>query len=113
MRSNGANRFISSKTKYLLLIPKAISNINGIRLFSEAENCVSNYWLQTIILDNSLHDQRDLILEKTNSIGISTRPIWMPLHLQKPYINCPSSDLEQTNQLYKRIINLPSGVDAL
>lgn len=91
----------------------AFKDIEGIKVIKEPSNCSSNYWLQGIIIDKNFAYLRDEILEETNKAGISSRPIWRPLHLLKPYLNCPAAPLSQANDLYSRIINLPSGVDVL
>ena len=47
---------------------------DGIRLLKEPTNCRSNYWLQTIILDESNEEQRNDILAALNNAGLMSRP---------------------------------------
>ena len=82
--------------------------IDGISLFSEPKNSRSNYWLQTLVLDNSDINVRDEILKITNEDNIQTRPIWKPLHQLKPFKNCPRMNVENAISLYEKIINIPS-----
>ena len=37
-----------------------------------------------------------------------TRPAWTPLHLLPIYSNCPKMDLEITENMFRRVINIPS-----
>jgi perosamine synthetase len=90
------------------LYNKLFKDIDGIYLFKEQNLCKSNYWLQTLILDKSSKVLRDKILDVTNKNGIQTRPIWRPLHLLKHFRNSPKMNLENTINLYNRIINIPS-----
>ena len=82
--------------------------IKGLRLFQEPENSKSNYWLQTIILENGYENQLEEILEKTNKNNIMTRPTWNLIHQSKMYDECPKSPLPIAESLAKRIINIPS-----
>lgn len=86
----------------------AFANMNGIQLFSEPLDAVSNYWLQTILLDSTLSNQRDAVLEATNHAGIMTRPVWELLNELAPYADCPKMDLSQVRALSERLINIPS-----
>ena len=51
-----------------------ISSLKGVSLFKEPNGCKSNYWLQTLLLDNINKNQRDEILSLTNESGLMTRP---------------------------------------
>lgn len=86
----------------------AFASLSGVQLYREPENSVSNYWLQTILLDPSLSDQRDSILLSTNQAGYMTRPAWKLINELAPYADCPQMDLSQVSDLSKRLINIPS-----
>jgi perosamine synthetase len=70
--------------------------------------CESNYWLQTLILDESAAPCRESILAATNDAGLMTRPAWHLLHRLGPYEDCPRAPLPVAESLALRIINLPS-----
>ena len=84
------------------------ADIQGIKLFSEPKNCRSNYWLQTLLLDENQAENRDLVLEATNSAGLMTRPAWVLLTDLAPFKDSPSADLTTAQSLSRRIINIPS-----
>lgn len=86
----------------------AFAKIQGVSLFNEPKNCQSNYWLQTLLLDETLSGNRDYILEATNAAGLMTRPAWLTMNNLVPFINCPSMDLSTAESLSRRIINIPS-----
>ena len=102
-----------AKRKLFKKYEEAFAKIEGIRLFAEAINCQSNYWLQTLILDKSQAHQRDLILEVTNKDGIMTRPAWELINSLPPYASCPSMELQFSNSFSKRLINIPSSPSIL
>lgn len=88
---------------------KAFKNIPEIKIFEEPNSCLSNYWLQSIILREDCSSHRDEILNATNKFGFGTRPAWTPLNRLMPYLNSQTMDLQVTNSMWQRIINLPSG----
>lgn len=86
----------------------AFAQVQGVRLFSEPKNCHSNYWLQTLLLDDNQEENRDSVLEATNTAGLMTRPAWELMNELPPYKNSPSADLTTAQSLVRRIINIPS-----
>ena len=86
----------------------ALSSISGVRLMAEPDQCHSNYWLQTLVLDPELVDQRDALLDATNKAGIMTRPAWILMHELAPFRECQRMDLSTAQSLAQRLINIPS-----
>lgn len=83
-----------------------VSVIPGIELIKEKEYSRSNYWLQTIRL-NDVNAIEDWLLG-LNEAGIMSRPVWTPLHELPMYRDCPKDDLIHTEKLKKVLINVPS-----
>lgn len=90
------------------LYREAFKSVQGVSVFEERRGSRSNYWLQTILLDPDTVSARNQILDATNRIGLSTRPVWDLLSELQPYNDYPSMDLTQAKELASRIINLPS-----
>ena len=100
--------FIESKRNLFIKYHEAFRNIKGVTLLSEPTNARSNYWLQTLILDEGYEHELEEILEYTNISGIMTRPAWELLHNLEIYKDCQKSPLPISETLSKRIINIPS-----
>lgn len=100
--------FLASKRRLFEAYTQAFAPIENVQVVAEPPGCQSNYWLQTLLLDEALADQRDAVLEATNSSGVTTRPAWTPLHRLGPYADCPRASLPVAESLQRRIINLPS-----
>ncbi|PCD83380.1 aminotransferase DegT [Lysinibacillus fusiformis] len=98
--------FIRQKRNLTEKYMQIVSKTTGVQLFNEPVDCISNYWLQTLTLDDSHH--RDEILAFLNDNGVMSRPIWTPMHKLRMYQNCPKADLSVTEQLNQSIINIPS-----
>jgi len=82
--------------------------VQGVALLVEPEQCQSNYWLQTLLLDANQADQRDPILTATNAAGYMTRPAWVLMHELTQFKDCPRMDLTITQSLSQRLVNIPS-----
>lgn len=100
--------FLASKRRLFKSYQEALHDISGITLFNEPAGSQSNYWLQTLFLDDPVANQRDSVLEATNLAGIMTRPAWTLLHKLTPFEDCPRAPLPVAETLERRIINLPS-----
>jgi aminotransferase in exopolysaccharide biosynthesis len=98
----GAKRDLFSRYKV------AFADIKGVTIFDEPQNSQSNYWLQTLVLDESESEKRNQILEATNLVGIMTRPVWELINELVPYRNSPSMDLSSSKLLSSLVISIPS-----
>jgi perosamine synthetase len=91
----------------------AFEPMEGAKLVAEPAQCLSNYWLQTIMLNADQTHHRDDILKATNEAGLMTRPVWRLLHQLTPFTNCPRMDLVTAELLAQRLINIPSSPSLL
>jgi perosamine synthetase len=82
--------------------------VQGISLVAEPTHCQSNYWLQTLLLDEEQAEQRNKILAATNSASYMTRPAWVLMHELAVFKDCPRMDLITAQSLSQRLINIPS-----
>jgi perosamine synthetase len=86
----------------------AFADFQGVELFVQPDSCQSNYWLQTLLLDENQSENRNLVLEATNAAGIMTRPAWVLMNELTPFKGSPCADLTTAQSLSRRIINIPS-----
>ena len=100
--------FLASKRRLFELYHSAFAGIPHTVIVSEPEVCSSNYWLQTLLLDETASAERDMILAATNDAGLMTRPAWTLMHKLVPYQTCPRMELPVAESLERRLINLPS-----
>ena len=81
---------------------------NGYCFKQERAGTISNYWLNTMIVNDK--EERDVILEETNKSLVMTRPAWTPMHRLPFNISFQRGEMTNTEWLFDRIINVPSGV---
>jgi perosamine synthetase len=99
---------LASKRELFDRYKTAFASVAGLKLIQEPEQCQSNYWLQTLILNSELAGQRDEILKATNDVGIRSRPAWNLLHTLPPFQSALRMDLAGAKSLSERLINIPS-----
>ena len=86
-------------------------NIEGVTVFQAASESYANYWLSTIIVDESKtngisREQLRLFFETYN---IETRPLWKPMHLQPIFSKYPYYGGAVAATLFEKGLCLPSG----
>jgi len=100
--------FLDSKRRLATKYREALEGLDGARFVQEPPDCVSNYWLCTLLLQPGREQELDQILEATNAAGIMTRPVWALLSSLPMYRDCPRMNLECAASLERRLINVPS-----
>ena len=101
--------FLSRKRNLARHYQQAFEAIDGVAFAIEPEGTQSNYWLNVILLKHGAAECRDEILTASNEAGYGTRPAWRPLHTLPMYGDCPRMEVPVAEDLYRRLINLPSG----
>jgi len=76
--------------------------------FGEPKDCMSNYWLNAILLKD--RTERDKFLAYTNDNGVMTRPIWQLMNQLPMFKNCQHGDVSNAEYFEERVVNIPSSV---
>ena len=105
--------FLTKKRELAAKYAKAFDSVQGVHMLKEPGYGKSNFWLNTLILDRPDRKLLNDILEKTNSMGIQTRPVWRLMNTLPMYRECPSMPLECAQRLEDSVINIPSSINLL
>lgn len=100
--------FLASKRRLFEKYQALFAGLPGIRLVTEPPGCTSNYWLQSLLLDEAHAFQRDAVLTATNDAGLMTRPVWTLMHRMPMYARAPRAATPVAESLERRLINIPS-----
>lgn len=103
------NTYIKRKRKLAYRYAELFANFDEVSFIEEPDGCMSNYWLNTIMLEGDAVKEREAILQATNKAGFMTRPAWNLLHTLSPYAKYPTMDLSTALEIAPRLINIPSG----
>lgn len=102
------DKFIKKKRLIFKKYSHLFKDEKDIKIFREQKHSYSNYWLQVMILSKNLKKYRNHIIKEFHSNEIQVRPAWKLLHKIKFLKNSQSSNLSITEDLWSRIITLPS-----
>jgi perosamine synthetase len=81
----------------------------GITPMREAEWAFATFWLYTIRVDEALYGMSSRgLLKRLIESGIETRPLWLPIHRNVPYLHSAAYQVSVANQLYEETLSLPS-----
>lgn len=105
---NKINRFLKLKRKLFLKYSRIFNNISGVTLFKEKRFAKSNYWLQTIILDQKNIHLKNKLIKFAYNRKIYMRPAWKLISELKPYKKKQKMNLAGAKNIYDSVINLPS-----
>ena len=100
--------FLARKRLLAEAYDRSFAGIAGVRFAREPECSTSNYWLNTILLDEAHADQRDEVLDALNAAGFGARPAWTLMHRLPMFGTSPRGDLRVAESIERRLINLPS-----
>lgn len=89
-----------------------LGSIKGISLVEESNQCYSNRWLTTIMVDPSKTKNgitREDIRLHLDADNIECRPLWKPMHMQPIFAGCPYYGNQVAENLFDLGLCLPSG----
>jgi perosamine synthetase len=101
-------RLLAAKRRLHLRYVDAFVAVAGTRIMREPDHCTSNYWLQTLLLDEGGGMERDEVLKVSNDAGFMTRPVWVLNHRLPAFRHSPRMPLQVAEALERRIVNIPS-----
>ena len=107
------DKHVSLRREMHSFYKSVFKEIEEASLFSEFnENYFSNFWLSTIIFNDTKKNPEELrlLFEKEN---IETRPLWKPMHLQPIFKDAPYYGGNISETLFKNGLCLPSGSNLL
>lgn len=104
------SEYVEKKRRLAEKYREALNGVSGAKFFVEPEFAKSNYWLNAILLDEEVANERDHVLETLNDAGIGSRPIWDLMYTMPIFADCPRMDCKVAEDIGQRLINLPSSV---
>ncbi len=87
-----------------------LKDIDGITVFDNpSSDFNSNFWLTTILFDNSISKAPDEVRIEMEKENIETRLLWRPMHMQPIYADAPYYGGDVCERLFEKGLCLPSG----
>lgn len=103
-------QFLNIKRLLAEKYQNSFENLPGIKFIKEPNYAKSNYWLNSLLLDDQYANLRDDLLSLMNKNGLMGRPLWNLQHTLPMYKNSPRMPLPVAENLQKRLVKIPSSV---
>ena len=104
-------RFVERKREIADEYYEGFADVDGISTMLIRPDSNPSYWLYTVLLPEIISlDQRKTLISDLNSMGIGVRPLWMPNHQLRPFLDCQVIGGDESDNLYRRGLSLPSSV---
>ena len=92
------------------LYAKGLASLPGITVHTEpTADAVSNFWLTTILLGDSLQFSPEDLRQALEAENIESRRLWRPMNMQPVYADAPFYGDSCAESLFNRGLCLPSG----
>jgi perosamine synthetase len=103
--------FVDRKREIARKYSERLGTVPGIQPMGEASWAKATFWLYTVLVDESRYGMNSrALLRHLETLGIQTRPLWMPLPRLVPHLSAPRSSIEVADSLYARALSLPCSV---
>ena len=103
--------FVEKKRAIARRYAEAFDGVPGLSVMRQAGWAESTWWMFTLLVDRDAFgiDSRTL-LHRLSRQRIQSRPLWNPLHLNRPFSGFGASTCPIAEQLVRDAISLPSSV---
>ena len=101
---------VRRKREIFAIYRRELNNLPGIDFMPEAPWGMHSRWLTVISVDKKKFGKGpENILINLEKLGIETRPVWKPMHMQKVFHGCTLKGGRVAEQLFATGLCLPSG----
>jgi dTDP-4-amino-4,6-dideoxygalactose transaminase len=105
------SEYIQIKKTNFELYKKHIDLIDGLYIANTPDYANSNYWFYCLRIDRDIYGMdREELMNRLSSKKIQTRPVWYLNHIQKPYKECGSYNIQKAFELVENTLNIPCSV---
>lgn len=102
------NSILTKKKNINLYYKKFFTKIKNIKLIQTINEQRQNHWLNAIEIKKIDYSNFKKKINLLISTGIDVRPVWYPCHKQKHLKKYETYDIKNANNVYKKILCLPS-----
>jgi len=100
--------FVKIKKRNYEIYANRIESIKGLKLLPFSDKIRPNYWFYSIIVDEKeFRITRNEFVTELEKHHIQARPLWGLIHLQKPYKNMETYQIERAYYYADGLLNIP------
>ncbi len=98
--------FLANKRETASQYKAFFQTISSVEFVTEPKDCISNFWLNAILLPDEAH--RDAFLKASNDARVITRPAWILMNELVMFSKAECGDITVAEEIAARLVNLPS-----
>jgi perosamine synthetase len=103
------NKILKKKKIIHNIYLQHFNKISGLDLLKQTQNSYSNYWLNILKINRDKYGfSKNFVIKYLIKNGVEVRSVWMPNHLQKPFLNFQKYNISESFKLFSESICLPS-----
>lgn len=100
-----AEEFVAAKRRIDARYRAELADVPGVEQFPVAAFAESACWFSGVLLSSGEKVRATCAALKEG--GIEARTFWKPIHLQRPYMDCPHTDMSVCENIWSRVLTLP------
>lgn len=106
----GLGGFIATRRANFAAYRTLLAGLPGVRLLEPPADVSSNLWFFPLLVDVAEAGlDREALMARLDEVGIQSRPLWYPGHLQAPFAGCRAVGVERAVWFWERVLCLPCG----
>ncbi|MRS12081.1 MAG: LegC family aminotransferase [Actinobacteria bacterium] len=91
---------------------EGFDGVPGLHFMKAPDGTDPNCWFYSLLIEPAeFGSDREQVMAHLADAGIQTRPLWLPVHMQRPYAGCTVVGPERAVWYWERILNLPCTSD--
>ena len=99
---------LANKRETARLYQEFFAGMDGVTYIPEPRDCVSNYWLNVVLMRD--RKTRDDFLKQSNTSKVMTRPAWTLMNKLSMFSKAIAGSLEISEDIESCLVNIPSSV---
>jgi perosamine synthetase len=100
--------FIATKRANRARYAEGLRGAPGVAFIDPPGGTSPNCWFYSILVEPADYGMdREGLMTHLGEMGIQTRPLWLPIHMQAPYAGCTVVGPARAVWYWERILNLP------
>jgi perosamine synthetase len=100
--------FISAKRANRARYAAGLDGVPGLTFIGPPDGTAPNCWFYSVLVEPAEYGMdREGLMTRMAEMGIQTRPLWLPIHMQAPYAGCTVVGPDRAVWYWERVLNLP------
>jgi perosamine synthetase len=99
------DEFVAAKRRIDARYRAELADLPGVEMFPAAAWAESACWFTGVLLSSGEQVRATCAALREN--GIEARTFWKPVHLQRPYLHCPCTEMPVCESVWDRVLTLP------